>query len=597
MTNRRVFLALFLLVCVCIPALAQADSGVFLDQLAGLVNRGELNLDVHLQPGSAAITPVWTVRTIGTPTATLTGEADEGRVQCLDIDVTGGKLLISGRGLRPAMWVTGIRFEEGGGIVDAHFRGRGIWRPIVAIFRPLVRRALGRLDVPTDLQSILRGEIFASNGNPQSSSQSSSDFLALVHDVHINHSEFEAFPGSPLALGKLMELKTGSLRVGIDDGTFTPPAQFEIDGTIDGGIQNGSAAFAGNHCTFSGGELRHGAFRVISSDTNGQPETSFTAGNLALDLTSGEFQWPGGPKLAVEAPSHFVARDLRVRPDGSYSGTIDADLSGKVGSIDRAGMSVAANDVTLHTRGATIADGKATGDVELDFQYELHHTLVVHYPVEELRDREVPLLFQGAFAADLHFENAGSGNEGVVTGRYRFTVPWPPVEQAAFEVLRARWQENLAPTARKVDFVIEPKHFGPCGRDCFLLDLKVTASQTKSSGYSFHQICDTEGKAELVVDAPSRSLVLRHVTVEPRCRGALGVLVGAVAKFVTPFLVKSYSDVSVLQMPPDLPFTIESVVSGTDSISIAGGVNWTTKPAASPSVALKKASLPGAPRK
>ena len=138
---------------------------------------------------------------------------------------------------------------------------------------------------------------------------------------------------------------------------------------------------------------------------------TFTAGSLGVDLTYGDFHWPGGPRIGVEAPSHFDVRELRVRPDGSYSGVVDAALFGKVGTIDRAGMSVAASDVQMHTTGAKIVDGKATGEVKLGFQYRLNHTLVVHYPVEELRDRKVPLVFQGAFDADLHFENAGSGDE------------------------------------------------------------------------------------------------------------------------------------------------------------------------------------------
>ncbi len=551
--------AAFLLAIAPATAMAQTD---MLDQLAGLVNRGKLNVTVNLKQGSAAITPEWNVQVIGTPKANLTVEAEEGRVRCLDVDVTGGNLLIAGKGLRPALWIEGIRFEEGSGIVDARFRGRGIWRPIVAVVRTVARPALRKLDIPTDIRSILRGDILSSK---KSSDQSSSEFLALVREVHIGNSEFEAFAGYPMAFGELVDFQTASLRATIDKGTFTPPARFQVDGRIDGAIENGSAAFVGNHCRFSRGELHHGAFHVSDN------QTSFSAGDLAIDLTSGEFRWPGGPKVGVEAPSHFAVRNLRVRPDGSYSGIVDAALFGKVGTIDRAGTKVAANDVQLHTRGAQIVDGKATGDVKLDFQYRLNHTLVVHYPVEELRDRRVPLLFQGAFAADLHFENAGSGDEGVVSGNYQFTVPWPPVEQAAFEVLRARWQQDIAPAIHKVDFAIEPRRFGPCGPECFLLDLKVTAQKAKI----FQQICDSEGKADVVIDAPTRSLLLRNVRVEPRCHG----IVGAIVNFLAPFLTKSYSDIALLQMPQDLPFTIDSVGSSTDSIVIAGKVVWSMKSA------------------
>jgi hypothetical protein len=58
--------------------------------------------------------------------------------------------------------------------------------------------------------------------------------------------------------------------------------------------------------------------------------------------------------------------------------------------------------------------------------------------VKEIGDRHVELLFQGPFVTELQFENAGSGNEGNVAGTYHFTVPWEPIQQAAFEVLRTK---------------------------------------------------------------------------------------------------------------------------------------------------------------
>jgi hypothetical protein len=98
----------------------------------------------------------------------------------------------------------------------------------------------------------------------------------------------------------------------------------------------------------------------------------------------------------------------------------------------------------------------------------------------------------------------------------------------------------------------------------------VTAEKAKAKGVLFQQICNTEGKADVVVDAASRSLLLRNVRVEPRCQGVLG----AIVNFVAPFLAKTYSDVTLLQMPASLPFTIESVGSGADSIFIAGKLAW-----------------------
>jgi hypothetical protein len=101
----------------------------------------------------------------------------------------------------------------------------------------------------------------------------------------------------------------------------------------------------------------------------------------------------------------------------------------------------------------------------------------------------------------------------------------------------------------------------------------VTAAKAKTKGYLFREICDAQGKAELVVDAPSRSFVLRHVRIEPRCKG----LVGWFVNLIGPLLTKTYSDVTLFQMPADLPFTIESISSGADWLAIAGKVAWAAK--------------------
>jgi len=50
--------------------------------------------------------------------------------------------------------------------------------------------------------------------------------------------------------------------------------------------------------------------------------------------------------------------------------------------------------------------------------------------------------------------------------------------------------------------------------------------------------------------------------------------------FIAPFFTKSYSEIALLQMPADVPFTIESVGTTTDSIVIAGQVDWAMKPGA-----------------
>ena len=158
-------------------------------------------------------------------------------------------------------------------------------------------------------------------------------------------------------------------------------------------------------------------------------------------------------------------------------------------------------------------------------------------------------------------------------------MPWPPIEKAAFEVLRAKWIQDIPPVLRKVNFVIEPRHFGPCGGNCFLVGLGVTVEKKEAKGHLFRQVCDTQVKADLVVDAASRSFLLRNVRVEPQCKGVVGWLVN----FLGPFLTKTYTDITLFQMPKDLPFTIESVGSGPDWVAIAGKVAWTAKTPDAPS--------------
>jgi hypothetical protein len=43
-------------------------------------------------------------------------------------------------------------------------------------------------------------------------------------------------------------------------------------------------------------------------------------------------------------------------------------------------------------------------------------------------------------------------------------------------------------------------------------------------------------------------------------------------------VTKSYSEIALLQMPADVPFTVDSVGTSADSIIISGQVDWAMKP-------------------
>ena len=399
MSTRHDKAAALILVLVAAPAFAQApepspapaapavrssesptapDSRALLDQIAGCVDSGKLNVEIDLQAGRAPAAPGWRVEVIGAPKATLVAEAADGRVRRLDFAITEGKLLVDGKGLRPDVFIESIHFEEGKGITDARYRGRGIWRPIVWIFRGLARSALRKLELRTDIPSVVRGEVLGSKV------AAGATFLDLVREVRIHDSAFAAFGGRPLDFGEMVEFKTASqpkagkpLRVAIDEGLFRPArgdqrAQLTVAGRLDGEIENGSVAFVGGRSTFSHGELKDGAFQVRTGD-DGKFQTAISAGAFALDLTSGQFRLPGGPKIGVETPSHFAVRDLRVGPDGQYSGVVDAELFGKAGVIDRGGTLVSASNVKLRTQRG--GDRQRAGDRRSGARVRVPHGL------------------------------------------------------------------------------------------------------------------------------------------------------------------------------------------------------------------------------
>jgi hypothetical protein len=576
------------------------DSRAMIDRLGECVESGRLALEIDFLEGNYPAAPAWTVETHGPPHAAITADAAAGRVQKLDASIGNGQLLVRGRGLRPKVYVESFSFEDGKGVTQAKFRGKGIWRPIVSIFRGVAMSALKKLQLNTDIPSILRGEVLGARkatpkgGAPPDATPTPApeqaaaaptppgpSFLDLVDEVQIHDSSIVAFPRKPLGLGEMVHFQTASqvkgqfpLRVTVDAGRFRPghggaASSIELEGRVDGEIENGAFAFAANRVTFSRGELRGGTYRVHSDDS-GKLQTELGASSFGLDLTSGEFHVPGGPEVSVSPPSRLGFRDLHMSPDGTYSAVLDADLYGKTGRLARSGSVISASDIQVRTLGTRVKKGRADGDVDLQFTYRVEYPLVIDYPVEELGVRRVPLLFVGPFRTHLHFENAGT-DEGTVTGDYSFKVPWPPVEQAAVELLRARWRQDIKAVIRKVDFTIEPRRFGPCGGTCFLVELGITAEKKKDSGKSlFKQICEPEGRADLVVDPASRSFILKNIKVQPKCKG----VVGWVINFIAPLVTKTYTDMTVFQMPAGLPFTVESVGSGANYVSIAGRVDW-----------------------
>ena len=198
--------------------------------------------------------------------------------------------------------------------------------------------------------------------------------------------------------------------------------------------------------------------------------------------------------------------------------------------------------------------------------YQLEYPFVVKYPIKEVPEKKLMLDFHGPFAATLQLKDAG-GDEGEVTGTYVFKAPWDPIEQAALAALEAKWQQDLA--IKNIDFAIVPKMFRPCGESCFTLEIEVTAEKRSSTNRLkklFSQFCAPVGSANLFVDKPARAFVLKDVKIETHCKGVVGWFVN----FLTPLLTKTYSEMKLFQMPPDLPLTIDSVRGGAQLVEIGG---------------------------
>jgi hypothetical protein len=562
------------------------DVQAALDRLGALVKDGKLNVEADLHAGSVPTIPKYALEVQGSPKTTIEAEAVGGAVTKLHFGVENGKLVVRGKGLRPKVNIESLDFEAPGGITGLKFKGLGIWKPIVAIFGGIARSAVRKMEFRTDIPSVLKGEIFGKKATPVPGATSPPDaaptpsFMDLVTEVRINELVVTAFEGHRMNLEPFVVFDTAAhpqsgeaMKVSVEKGVFRPgrngaPNFVEFAGRLDGEIENGEMEFQKNKCAIARGLIRGGEFQAKSGE-DGKIATALSAKGLFFELSSGTFVVPGGMGVELDEGSTFDVSDAKVSSDGHFSGVAKLDLAGKTGELSRKGATISASDIRLKTSGLTVVDGRATGPLELSFDYQLEYPFVVKYPIEEIPEKKLMLDFHGPFATTLQLTDAG-GEEGEVTGTYVFKAPWAPIEQAALLALEAKWQQDLA--VQDVDFAIVPKMFRPCGESCFTLGIEVTAEKKAKTGLKklFSQYCAPIGRANLFVDKPARAFVLKDVRIETHCKGVVGFIIN----FLTPFLTKSYSDLRLFQMPPNLPLTIDSVRGGADWVEIGGSIDW-----------------------
>jgi len=588
------------------------DTAQALDNIGKLVKDGRIGIEADLQAGHMPVIPKYRLEVEGAPTTSVDVNARDGKVDKFKFAVKNGRLIVCGQGLRPRLWIEGLAFEDPKGLTEMKLHGIGIWRPIIAVFGGIARAAVRKLPLNTDIPSVMKGEIIGAKKEPVASptpapsptpppvetpapgatpsGAPTPSFMDLVREVRINEMVVTAWPGRPMALRPFVSFETAAqpkgeaMKVSVEKGIFRPghggaPNFMDFHGHLDGEIENGDMSFQENSCAIAHGEIRKGEFEAKSGE-DGKLATELSAATLAFELSSGKFTVPGGMSVELDAGSTFQVDALHVTSDGLFSGVAKIDIAGKTGELSRSGATISASDIKVKTSGLKIVENRATGPVEVTFDYKLEYPFEVKYPIKEIPVKHLDLDFHGPFAVNLRLEGAGK-DVGEVTGTYVFKAPWDPIEQAALVVLEAKWQQDLA--VKNVDFAIVPKMFRPCGETCFTLGIEVTAEKRSSTNRLkklFSQFCAPVGKASLFIDKDERAFVLKDVKIETHCKGVVGWFLN----FLTPFLTKTYGDMKIFQMPPDLPLTVDSVRGGAHLVEIAGSIDYNVAQQAKPKV-------------
>lgn len=602
---RRRLLAPLLVTLLATPVRAE-----LLDDLGPAIRGGHVVLELALRPGAVPVAPAWSLVVVGSPVGTAVLDANDGKVSGLHLAVDGGELILVGKGLRPDVVLQSVDADASGVVTAARFHGRGAGRPIVALFRGLAMRSIRKLRFHTGIAELLRGDLLAKERSAAPAAASAvpaastpppaatpapaagaappaPGFMDLIEEVRVDGSHLTAFAGRRLAFGKVLGFEIGEgaepLRLDVDSLRFRParagsaatgaagvPATYRVRGGLAGRLAKGELAWGPDLLSFASGELAGGRFELDSEGT-----ASVTASLLTLRLSQGRFRAPVGVTVDLADGSSFAARDLSWS-GGKLSALVDLDVSGKTGSFARQGSRLTLQDARLRCQGLRIDANRASGSVDLEFDYTLLYPLSVKYPMPGLEERHVDLEFRGPFTARIDLEDVG-GDDGKASGVYRFKAPWAPVEKAAFEVLRARWQQDV-PGVKKVAFQLEPERFVPCGGDCFLARFRIRVEKEVTKTRRLTLDCVPEGSASLVVDKESRTFLLKGVKIRPQCKGLLGKAVDLIAPLVT----KSYEDLVLFKLPEDAPFAIDAVTSGEDWIEVSGRLAWEAAPTAAP---------------
>jgi hypothetical protein len=195
--------------------------------------------------------------------------------------------------------IESLVLESSKGITNLRFKGVGLWRPLVAIFGGIARSTVRKLQLRTDIPSVLKGEIIggAKSAEPTppaspppeavgesvvsapASGPTEPSLLDLVTEVRILDMTMTAFEGRPLALRPFLEFRTSfhpqggePMRLTVDKGVYRPGrdgvADFlEFACRVDRDIEDGMMAFGRDRSSVTRGRIQGGAFLANSMGT------------------------------------------------------------------------------------------------------------------------------------------------------------------------------------------------------------------------------------------------------------------------------------------------------------------------------------------
>jgi hypothetical protein len=589
-TTTAVSLALLFAAGLVRAPLAADD---LLTQLGDAAGAGRLESTTRLHAGSVPISADQSVTVEGTPTTRLEAVVRDGRLELLRYTAPDDSLVLTGRGAGPDVVLTRLEADASGAVTSAEFHGRGVGSLSVGLFNAAAKKRVLQLRVHTDLARLLRGDVLAAFGEPlpaakgvrpepagsAASAGFRPSFLDLVDEVRILELRISARPGQRLAFGDTFVVETGGggekepFEVRLDEAVYQPGqggagARWSAKGRIDGSLGPGSVGLATGAVSFRSAELLGGRFSA-ESPAGLAPKSGLRAGSLRMELGRSAVKLPGGIDVQVGEGSRLGVSGLVLEPDGSYLGRIDFSLLGGTGEIRNDGERLALSNARISSSGLLVRDGRATGPLALDIDYRLVSPHVEKHPDGLFQTRTVPLEVRGPLSVRLTLADVGARAGGSIVGEYSLKIPWKPVEAAAVEAMRVRWTQELK-GERALDFSLEPRAFGPCGPRCFVASFAL-AAEPRSGGKGPGRLrCALDGRADLVIDAAGRALVLKSFAVSPRCKGAPG----GFASLGAALLTGTFAGATLLRLPPELPFPVETVRTGSDFVRIDGTVTW-----------------------